>query len=76
MSTISVPLDKDAMRDLERLQANNPEMSKSAILRKAIRLMSEEEALQAVLQAQREVKEGRTIGEDATTFLRSRIKPQ
>ena len=74
MATISVPLDKNAMRDLERLQASNPEMSKSAIVRKAIRRMSEEEAIRAVLEAQREVVEGRIIREDAGTYLRRRIK--
>ena len=74
MSTISVPLDKDAMRNLEHLQANNPEMSKSAIVRKAIRHMSEEEAVRAVLEAQREVAAGNIIREDATVYLRRRIK--
>ena len=54
MSTISIPLDKKAMRDLEHLEANNPEMSRSAIVRKAIRRMSEEEAVQTVLDAMKE----------------------
>ncbi|HEY4510765.1 MAG TPA: hypothetical protein VJG29_00125 [Candidatus Paceibacterota bacterium] len=62
------------MRDLERLQANNPEMSKSAIVRKAIRHMSEEEAVKAILEAEREVKEGKIIREDASAYLRRRIK--
>jgi hypothetical protein len=62
------------MRDLKQLQKDNPEMSKSAILRKALRLMSEEEALKAVLDAQREVAEGKVIKEDAATYLRRRMK--
>ena len=69
MSTISVPLDKNAMRDLEHLETNNPEMSRSAIVRKAIRLMSEEEAVQAVLSAMKEP----TINEDAVTYLKKRM---
>jgi len=69
MSTISVPLDKNAMRDLERLEANNPEMSKAGIVRKAIRLMSEEEAIKAVLEAEQEP----TIRVDAVTYLKDRM---
>jgi metal-responsive CopG/Arc/MetJ family transcriptional regulator len=69
MSTISIPLDKKAMHDLEHLEANNPEMSRSAIVRKAIRLMSEEEAVQVVLDAMKEP----TIYEDAVTHLRKRM---
>lgn len=70
MTTISVPLDKDAMRAMEHLEANNPEMSRAGIVRKAIRLMSEEEAIQAVLAAQNEP----TIRVDAVTYLKSRTR--
>lgn len=54
MSTISVPLDKNAMRYLKHLEKNNPEMSRAGIVRKAIRRMSEEEAIEAVLVAEKE----------------------
>lgn len=52
--TISVPLDARAKRDLERLEKNNPEMSRAGIVRKAIRRMTEDEAIEAVLRAKRE----------------------
>ena len=54
MVTISVPLDKVAMRHLAQLERNNPEMSRAGIVRKAIRKMTEEEAVESVLQARRE----------------------
>ena len=74
MSTISVPLDKDAMHYLEHLEKNNPEMSRAGIVRKAIRRMSEEEAVEAVFQAQREIADGKVIREDAVPYLRRRMK--
>ena len=73
MTTVTVPLDKEALRQLEVLEAANPEMSRAAIVRKAVRLMSEEEALQAVLTARREVDEGKVILQDAVSYLRKRI---
>ena len=72
MVTISVPLDKATARYLAQLERNNPEMSRAGIVRKAIRKMTEDEAVEAVLQAEREP----TIREDAVKYLRARMRVQ
>ncbi|MEK7628796.1 MAG: hypothetical protein AAB421_05295 [Patescibacteria group bacterium] len=70
MTTISVPLDAQSKRNLERLEKSNPEMSRAGIVRKAIRKMSEEEAIQAVLEAERDIARGRVFKGDLRTLLK------
>ncbi len=64
-----MPLDARAKRDLEQLEKNNPEMSRAGIVRKAIRLMSEEEAIQHVLRSEQDIREGKIYRGDLRTIF-------
>ena len=59
MTTISVPLDKDTARDLERLEQSHPDMSRSAIVRKAVKLLAREQALEHIKEAEADIRAGR-----------------
>jgi putative addiction module CopG family antidote len=54
MATLSIPLTKNLEEFIEReIQAGRAE-NKAAVVRKALRLLAEEEAVAAVLKAERE----------------------
>ena len=63
MSTISVPLPADLEKKLNELVKQRGS-NKAEVIRCALRRMAEEEAVQAVLAAQREVKEGKLLQGD------------
>ncbi len=54
MSTISVPLPKEAEAQLDHLVKSGVAPTRAAVMRKALERMAEEEAVQAVLRAERE----------------------
>ena len=54
MSTISVPLSKDHEERLDQLVKRGVGSSRAAVMRKALEKLSEDDAVEAVLQAQRE----------------------
>ena len=53
MSTISVPLDATLLNQLDRLTKESG-ASRAAVMRKALERLAEEEAINAVLRAEKE----------------------
>jgi putative addiction module CopG family antidote len=54
MSTISVPLTPDLERFIDQMVKSGEAANKADVVRKALRRMSEEEAVEAVLRAEKE----------------------
>ncbi len=54
MSTLSVPLPADLEEFIRRQVKSGRSPNKAAVVRSALKLLSEEEAVQAVLKAERE----------------------
>ena len=54
MSTISVPLSPELQNQLDNLVKQGVASTRSAAVRKAIKLLAEKEAIEAVLRAERE----------------------
>lgn len=61
MSTISVPLDSKLQSSLDHLVKSGVADNRAAVMRKALTLLSEEEAIQTVLRAKREIGEGKGL---------------
>ena len=64
MSTISVPLPANLEAFIDRMVKSGEAANKADVVRKALRLLSDEEAINAVLQAQREIAEGKGLKGD------------
>ena len=54
MSTISVPLDKEGEERLDELVKSGVAPNRAAVMRKALKKLAEDEAVEAVLRAERE----------------------
>lgn len=54
MSTISVPLTKEGEAKLDELVKSGIAPSRAAVMRKALEKLAEDEAVEAVLRAERE----------------------
>ena len=54
MSTISVPLTKEREARLDNLVKNGVAPNRAAVMRKALDKLAEDEAIEAVLRAERE----------------------
>ena len=54
MSTLSVPLGSDQQKFIESYVKSGQAENKAQVVRRALKLLAEEEAVQAVLKAQRE----------------------
>ena len=63
MSTISVPLSKELVSHLDRLVADTG-TTRAAVMRKALEKLAEDEAVEAVLRAEREVADGKLLRGD------------
>jgi putative addiction module CopG family antidote len=70
MSTISVPLTPDLERFIDQMIKNGDAANKADVVRKALRRMSEEEAVNRLLEAQREIKEGKGLRGDLRKLLK------
>jgi len=69
MSTISVPLSKDHEDRLDTLVKQGVGSSRAAVMRKALDKLAEDEAVEAVLRAEREVSEGKILKGDLRKLL-------
>ena len=69
MSTLSVPLDATLESFIDGMVRRGEAANKADVVRKALRRMSEEEAIQAVLQAEREIDEGKGLEGDLEELL-------
>ena len=61
MSTISVPLPANLEEFVNRMVKSGEAANKADVVRKALRRMSEEEAVNAILEAQREIADGKGL---------------
>ncbi|MCA9362318.1 hypothetical protein KC906_03000 [Candidatus Kaiserbacteria bacterium] len=69
MSTLSVPLSPELEKFVTQL-ASQRGSNKAEVVRHAITLLAEEEAVMAVLRAEQEVAEGKVIRGNITDVLR------
>jgi len=59
-----VPLPANLEAFIDRMVKSGEAANKADVVRKALRLLSDEEAINAVLQAQREIAEGKGLKGD------------
>ena len=64
MSTLSVPLTPELELEIEKMVKNGVASNKAAVVRRAIEKLAEDEAVNAVLMAEREVGEGKFLRGD------------
>lgn len=69
MATISVPLSAELQEQLDTLVTNGAGSNRADVMRRALEKFAEEEAINAVLIAQKEVHEGKILRGDARTIL-------
>jgi len=70
MSTISVPLNSKLEQSLDYLVKSGVADNRAAVMRKALERLSEEEAIQAVLNSEQDVKEGRIFRGDLRKLIK------
>lgn len=61
MSLLSVPLTPDLEEMINRLVKNGAAPNKAALVRKAIKLFAEEQAVRDVLEAEKELADGKIL---------------
>jgi len=64
MSTISVPLPANLEEFVNKMVSEGQAANKADVVRKALNLLSEDEAVNAILSAQREIKLGKGLKGD------------
>jgi putative addiction module CopG family antidote len=64
MSTISVPLPANLEEFVNRMVKSGNAANKADVVRKALRRMSDEEAVNSILEAQREISSGKGLKGD------------
>lgn len=69
MATISVPLSPELQERLDSLVAEGAGSNRADVMRRALESFSEEEAVNAVLKAEREVAEGKIMRGSARSVL-------
>ena len=70
MSTISVPLNNQQMSSLETLVKNGFAENKAAAMRRALEKVAEDEAVNAVLQAEQEFRDGKILQGDIRDLMK------
>lgn len=70
MSTISVPLTPELEKFIDRMIKNGDAANKADVVRKALRRMSEEEAVNRILSAQKEINLGKGLKGDLRELLK------
>ena len=71
MATISVPLSPELQERLDALVTEGVGSNRADVMRRALEHFSEEEAVNAVLKAEREVADGRVMRGSARVILGS-----
>ena len=69
MATISVPLTREGAVQLDGLVRGGVAPNRAAVMRKALERLAEDEAVEAVLRAEREVGEGKILRGDLRKIL-------
>jgi len=70
MSTLSIPLTQDLESFIEQEIRIGRAENKAAVVRRALRLLREEEAIRAVLEAERELGAGKVLRGDLKKLAR------
>lgn len=70
MSTLSVPLTPALELEINKLVKSGFASNKAAVVRRAIEKLAEDEAVNAVLLAEREVAEGKILRGDIRKILK------
>ena len=70
MSTLSVPLTPELELKVEELVKSGFASNKAAVVRRAIEKLAEDEAVNAVLIAQREIREGKGLTGDLRELMK------
>ena len=73
MTTLSIPIPSELEMFIKREIEQKRSPNKAAVVRRALHRLAEEEAVQAVLQSEREVEEGKILRSDLQV-LAKRIK--
>ena len=61
MSTLSIPLNNDLLAFVDRMVKSGKAENKAMVVRQALKLLAEEEAVGAVLLAEQELAEGKIL---------------
>ena len=69
MPTVSVPLSSELQDSLDALVANGAGANRADVMRRALERYAEEEAIQDVLIAEQEVREGKILRGDPRKIL-------
>lgn len=64
MSTLSVPLDAQLEAFIDSMVKSGRSANKAAVVRQALKKMAEDEAVEAVMQGMRELREGKILSGD------------
>lgn len=70
MSTLSVPLTPALELEINKLVKSGFASNKAAVVRRAIEKLAEDEAVNAVLLAQKEIKEGKGLTGDLRELMK------
>lgn len=69
MATISVPLPAELEARLDKLVADGVGSNRADVMRRGLELLAEEEAINAILKAEREVATGKILRGNAREVL-------
>ena len=70
MSTLSVPLNKDLEEIVNSMVKKGYASNKAEVMRKALIFLAEEEAVQDVLRAEKELSEGKILKGDLRKIMK------
>jgi len=70
MSTVSVPLNSKLELSLDYLVKSGVANNRAAVMRKALTRLTEEEAIEVVLRAEREISKGKGLRGDLRTLMK------
>ncbi len=73
MSTLSVPLTSELENFITAMVQSGKAANKADVVRKALTKMSEDEAIAAVLQSEREAKEGKVLYGDLRKLMKELV---
>ena len=69
MTTITIPLNKELEETVESLLQDGRFDTKTAMVRYALQRLAEEEAVERVLRAEREIQEGKGLSGDVRALV-------
>ncbi len=70
MSTLSVPLPPDLEKFVLKMVKDGYASNKAEVIRRALKRLSEEEAVTAILKSEQEIKEGKLLRGDLREIIK------